>query len=106
MQSLTVAVNGPLIVDDVKLLIRAAIDGVGLAFVNDERAAPLLREWGARAHARGLCPLFPGFFLYYPMQRQLPAAVQGAAGSSPAVPTAVALQPSTASWWRAVLSLG
>jgi DNA-binding transcriptional LysR family regulator len=30
-QSLTVAVNGPLIVDDVDLVIRAALDGVGLA---------------------------------------------------------------------------
>ena len=39
-QSLTVAVNGPLIVDDVEMMIRAAIDGVGLAFMSEERAAP------------------------------------------------------------------
>jgi hypothetical protein len=30
---LTVAVNGPLIVDDVTLVIRAAVDGVGLAYL-------------------------------------------------------------------------
>src|SRR2546423_11925096 len=36
-QSLTVAVNGPLVVDDVELMVRAAIDGVGLAFVSDDR---------------------------------------------------------------------
>src|SRR2546430_17000928 len=30
-QSLTVAVTGPLIVDDVEIMVRAAIDGVGLA---------------------------------------------------------------------------
>src|SRR6266567_2717032 len=41
-QSLTVAVEGPLIVDDVDLIIRAAIDGVGLAFVAEETAAPHL----------------------------------------------------------------
>ena len=34
--------NGPLIVDDVDLLIRAAIDGVGLAFLDEERVAPYL----------------------------------------------------------------
>jgi DNA-binding transcriptional LysR family regulator len=32
-QSLAVAVDGPLVVDDVHLLIRAAIDGVGLTFL-------------------------------------------------------------------------
>jgi DNA-binding transcriptional LysR family regulator len=36
-QSLAVAVQGPLIVDDVELLIRAAIDGVGLAFMLEDR---------------------------------------------------------------------
>jgi DNA-binding transcriptional LysR family regulator len=35
-QSLTVTVNGPLIVDDVEVMIRAAIDGVGLAFASEE----------------------------------------------------------------------
>ena len=34
-KSLSVAVNGPLIVDDVEILVRAALDGVGLAFVSD-----------------------------------------------------------------------
>jgi DNA-binding transcriptional LysR family regulator len=37
-----VAVDGPLVVDDVQLLIRAAIDGVGLTFLLEERAAPYL----------------------------------------------------------------
>src|SRR3989475_9562441 len=38
-QSLTVAVNGPLIVDYVEMMVRAAIDGVGLAFMSEEHAA-------------------------------------------------------------------
>src|SRR5881396_1223704 len=41
-QSLTVAVTGPLIVDDVEIMVRAAIDGVGLAFMSEERAEPPL----------------------------------------------------------------
>src|SRR5437762_5191044 len=38
-KSLSVAVNGPLIVDDVETLVRAAIDGVGLAFVGEDKVA-------------------------------------------------------------------
>jgi len=74
-QSLTVAVNGPLIVDDVQMLIRAAIDGVGLAFLDDERAAPHVATGALVRVLEDWCPPFPGFFLYYPIQRQLPAAL-------------------------------
>jgi DNA-binding transcriptional LysR family regulator len=42
-QSLAVAVNGPLTVDDVALMIHAAIDGAGLAYMLEEHAAPHLR---------------------------------------------------------------
>ena len=74
-QSLTVAVNGPLIVDDVELSIRAAIDGVGLAFVDEDRVAPQLASGVLVRVLEDWCPPFPGFFLYYPRQRQLPAAL-------------------------------
>jgi len=74
-QSLTVAVNGPLIVDDVRLIIHAAIDGVGLAFVAEETAAPHLASGALVRVLEDWCPPYPGFFLYYPMQRQLPAAL-------------------------------
>src|SRR5260221_61174 len=54
-QSLTVAVNGPLVVDDVELMIRAAIDGTGLAFMSDDRAGsgtlyPGARKWVSAVH--------------------------------------------------------
>jgi len=74
-QSLTVAVNGPLIVDDMEMMIRAAIDGVGLAFTDEERAAPHLASGELVRVLEDWCPPFPGFFLYYPRQRQLPAAL-------------------------------
>ena len=41
-QSLAVAVEGPLVVDDVQLLIRAAIDGVGLSFLMEEHAGSFI----------------------------------------------------------------
>ena len=74
-QSLAVAVPGPLIVDDVELLIRAAIDGVGLAFMLEEHAAPHLASGALVRVLEDWCPPFAGYFLYYPSRRQQPAAI-------------------------------
>src|SRR5205814_849518 len=62
-QSLTVAVNGPLIVDDVDLVIRAALDGVGLAYLGEDRAAPHLDSGALVRVLEQWCQPFPGFFL-------------------------------------------
>jgi DNA-binding transcriptional LysR family regulator len=75
-QSLVVAVTGPLTVDDIALVIRAALDGVGPAFMSEELAAPHLASGALERLLEDWCPPFPGFFLYYPSQRQLPAALQ------------------------------
>ena len=74
-KSLSVAVNGPLIVDDVEILLRAAIDGVGLAFVSEETALPYLASGALVRVLEDWCQPFPGFFLYYPSRRQQPAAL-------------------------------
>jgi DNA-binding transcriptional LysR family regulator len=74
-KSLSVAVNGPLIVDDVEIMIRAALDGVGLAFVSDERVMPQLESGALVRVLEDWCQPFPGFFLYYPSRRQQPAAL-------------------------------
>jgi DNA-binding transcriptional LysR family regulator len=65
-QSLTVAVNGPLILDEVEIMIRAAIDGVGLAFLLEEHAAPQPREWVTRARAESLVPAVPRLLALLP----------------------------------------
>lgn len=74
-KSLSVAVSGPLIVDDVEILIRAAMDGVGLAFVSDERVAAELASGKLVRVLEDWCQPFPGFFLYYPSRRQQPPAL-------------------------------
>jgi DNA-binding transcriptional LysR family regulator len=74
-QSLTVAVNGPLIVDDVDLVITAALDGVGLAFLAEQHAEPHLTDGTFVRVLQDWCPPFPGYFLYYPSRRQQPAAL-------------------------------
>jgi DNA-binding transcriptional LysR family regulator len=67
-----IAVDGPLTVNDFFLLLQAALDGVGLAYVPEEMVRPfidsgrlvlLLEEWS---------PVKPGFFLYYSSRRQMP----------------------------------
>ncbi|HTO88609.1 MAG TPA: LysR family transcriptional regulator [Thermoanaerobaculia bacterium] len=74
-ESLTVAVDGPLNVDDVEISIRAAIDGVGLAFSLEEHVAPHLASGALVRVLEDWCPPFAGFFLYYPSRRQQPAAL-------------------------------
>ncbi|HKQ86245.1 MAG TPA: LysR family transcriptional regulator [Candidatus Acidoferrales bacterium] len=74
-KSLSVAVIGPLIVDDEETLVRAAIDGVGLAFVSDERVALQLESGELVRVLEDWCQPFPGFFLYYPSRRQQPPAL-------------------------------
>lgn len=73
--SLAVEVRGPLIVDDVDLVISAVLDGVGLAFLGDDHAAPYLASGALERVLEDWSPPFPGFFLYYPSRRQQPAAL-------------------------------
>ena len=70
-----VDVNGPLIVDDADIMIRAAIDGVGLTFSFEEHVAPHLASGALVRVLEDWCPPFAGYFLYYPSRRQQPAAL-------------------------------
>ena len=74
-KELSVAVNGPLIVDDVELLVRAALDGLGLAFMSEELAALHLAKGTLVRVLEDWCQPFPGFFLYYPSRRNQAAAL-------------------------------
>jgi DNA-binding transcriptional LysR family regulator len=74
-RSVAVSVEGPLIVDEVGVLIRAAIDGVGLAFMLEAHAAPHLTSGALVRVLEDWCPPFAGYFLYYPSRRQQPAAL-------------------------------
>ena len=65
-----VRVNGPLVFNDMALILDAALAGLGVAFVMEDqvqhhiaegRLIPLLQDW---------TPPFPGYHLYYPSRRQ------------------------------------
>ena len=75
-QELAVNVPGALTLDHLGLMVEAAADGLGIAYVNeraarahlaDGRLLPVLSEW---------CPAIPGLFLYYPGHRQVPGALR------------------------------
>lgn len=70
-RKLAVAVDGSLIVDDVDLMLRGALDGVGIgyllepyvsSFLQEGRLVPVLEDWS---------PHFSGWHIYYPSRRQM-----------------------------------
>jgi DNA-binding transcriptional LysR family regulator len=71
-----VSVSGPLVVNDVELTLRAASEGVGLAFALEEHVAERIARGELVRVLEDWCPPFDGFFLYYPSRRQQPAALQ------------------------------
>jgi len=74
-ETLAVDVSGPLVVDDADLMIRAAIDGLGLTFSFEEYVAPQIASGTLVRVLEDWCPPFAGYFLYYPSRRQQPAAL-------------------------------
>ena len=74
-ESLTIAISGSLNVDDLDLVIQAALDGAGLAWVAEDRIAQHLATGDLVRVLDDWCPPFPGFFLYYPSRKQQPAAL-------------------------------
>jgi DNA-binding transcriptional LysR family regulator len=73
--ALSVAVEGPLVVDSLDLLIRAALDGVGIAFTFEQHVAPLVAGGSLVRVLEDWCAPFPGYFLYYASRRQQPRAL-------------------------------
>jgi DNA-binding transcriptional LysR family regulator len=73
---LTVSVSGPVVATDFAFTIRAALDGVGLAFSLEEDVAELIARRKLVRVLEDWCPAFDGFFLYYPSRRHQPAALQ------------------------------
>jgi DNA-binding transcriptional LysR family regulator len=70
-------VNGSVIVNEPELLVRAALEGVGLLYMVEDyvrpmiskgRLTPVLEKW--------MPPPTDPFFLYYPSRRQNPAPLQ------------------------------
>ncbi|NMO17415.1 LysR family transcriptional regulator [Pyxidicoccus fallax] len=74
-KALEVAADGPLIVNDLSLLIQGAVDGVGLAYVLEQDVRPWLEAGRLKRVLKDWSPRFPGFHLYYP-SRQVSAPLR------------------------------
>ncbi len=72
----TVSVSGPLIVSDADFMIRAARDGIGLAYALEDYVSEHISRGELVRVLEDWCPPFDGYFLYYPSRRHQPAALQ------------------------------
>ena len=70
-----VKVEGPLTFNDPELMVEAALDGLGVAYVFEERVRPLVAAGRLVRLLADWTPTFPGFFLYHPSRRQPPPAL-------------------------------
>ena len=75
-RSLRVAVAGRLMVNDPWICIRAAVDGLGIAYTLEALAEPFLRSGQLVRVLEDWSPCHEGMFLYYPGHRQVPAALR------------------------------
>ena len=73
-RDVNVRVEGPIIVNDVPMVLRAAADGLGLACVLDDQAHEMIASGEVERVMEDWCPPFAGYHLYYPDRRQLPPA--------------------------------
>ena len=73
---LEIEVQGRLTLDDQDLMVDAALNGAGIAYVFEGLVERHLAEGRLVRVLEDWCPYYPGFFLYYPGRRQLPAALR------------------------------
>jgi DNA-binding transcriptional LysR family regulator len=73
-RELNVRVDGRLVFNEMPMVLRAAIEGFGLACVLEEQAAHLIAEGRLLRVLADWCPPFSGYHLYYPSRRQLSPA--------------------------------
>jgi DNA-binding transcriptional LysR family regulator len=71
-----ISVEGPLIVNDPRTALQAAIDGVGITYVVGVEAAPHVAAGRLVRVLESWSPRFPGFYLYYPSHRQVPPTLR------------------------------
>lgn len=75
-EAVSIAVSGPLVFDDDELMLRAARDGAGLAYVYEADARADIAA-GRLVNVLERCLPPPSrYFLYYPSRRQMPAVLR------------------------------
>ncbi|EFE09300.1 LysR family transcriptional regulator [Citrobacter youngae] len=75
-RAITVDVRGNLILPHQEHIRQAALAGVGLAFLFEDRVREDLREGRLVTVMEEWCPWFDGFYIYYPSRRQMRPALR------------------------------
>jgi DNA-binding transcriptional LysR family regulator len=75
-QELALDVPGVLILDHLELMVEAAANGLGIAYVPDTTARPYLNDGRLVTVLGDWCPEIPGLFLYYPGHRHVPPGLR------------------------------
>jgi hypothetical protein len=73
---LALAVEGPFVTNAQDLMVQAALDGLGVAYVFEGMVDEAIREKRLVRVLEDWCPYWPGLYLYYPSRRQLPGALR------------------------------
>ncbi|MBJ6764830.1 LysR family transcriptional regulator [Myxococcaceae bacterium JPH2] len=75
-RELRVPVKGPLISDSTQFLVNMAAAGMGLTYVAELSAGPLLRSAAVRPVLEAWAPSVPGLFLYFPNRARASPALR------------------------------
>jgi DNA-binding transcriptional LysR family regulator len=75
-KSQRISAEGRLMVNNADLAVRAAVDGLGIAYTLEGLAEPFLRSGQLVRVLEDWSPAFEGMFLYYPGHRQVPATLR------------------------------
>ncbi|TQI81216.1 DNA-binding transcriptional LysR family regulator [Serratia fonticola] len=73
-RKLNVRVDGPLVFNEMTMVLKAVLEGFGLAFVMEDQVQALISEGELVQVLKDWCPPFPGYHLYYPSRRQVSSA--------------------------------
>ncbi|RBQ33090.1 LysR family transcriptional regulator [Rahnella aquatilis] len=75
-EEVAIDVPGNLTLDNTQLMVEAAEDGLGIAYVPEDYARVALKEGRLIAVLEDWCPPVPGLFLYFSGNRHVPAALR------------------------------
>ena len=75
-KSRRIRLDGQVMVNNLDLGLRAAIDGLGITYTAEAFAEPFLRSGQLVRVLEDWAPTIEGLFLYYPGRRQVPAALR------------------------------
>jgi DNA-binding transcriptional LysR family regulator len=70
-EEIELSIDGRIVTNDGAVLVDAAVESVGLAYVFEDMVSSLVSEKRLVRVLERYCPVVPGYFLYYPSRKNL-----------------------------------